>query len=174
MSELLESMPSHPPFLTATILSVPSVSHGFFTRQGGTSEGLYASLNTGLGSKDDQNRIIENRRRVAAAFNLPLEALVTCYQIHSNKVVTVDKAWTPTNAPQADGMVTNKPDVILAILAADCVPVLFADTHAGVIGACHAGWKGALSGILEATIWAMVALGAIPPTCCCGRWPCNW
>ncbi len=154
-------MPSQTlPFLTAPVLSLPSIRHGFFTRLGGVSSGLYASLNVGLGSKDDQHHVIENRRRVAAAFGLPLSALVTCHQVHSNKVVAVENVWLPSAAPQADGMVTNKPGILLGVLAADCVPVLLADSEARVIGACHAGWKGALGGVLESTIEGMVALGA--------------
>lgn len=161
--KVVTAMSSQPlPFLTAPTLSLPLIRHGFFTRLGGASSGLYASLNVGLGSNDDKSHVIENRRRVAATFGLPLSALVTCHQIHSNKIVTVDEVWLPSAAPQADGMVTNKPGILLGVLAADCVPVLFADREAGVIGACHSGWKGALGGVLEATIRGMVALGAKP------------
>lgn len=135
------------------------IEHGFFTRKGGVSEGLYAGLNVGLGSKDAPAAIQENRARVAAWFGRSVEDLATLYQIHSADVVTVDAA-NKSERPQADGHVTATPGVILGVLTADCGPVLFADPQARVIGAAHAGWKGALGGVLEATIEAMIALGA--------------
>jgi hypothetical protein len=135
--------------------------HAFFTRQGGVSEGLYASLNGGLGSADDPERVKENRRRMAAALGLSAEALVSVHQVHSPDAIVVERPFPAERArPKADGMVTDRPGLALAITTADCGPVLFADPAAGVVGACHAGWRGALAGILEATLSAMESLGA--------------
>ena len=136
------------------------VRHGFFTRRGGVSTGIFDSLNIGLGSTDSPEAVRENRRRVAAAMGVPAERLVTIHQCHSAEVVTVEDPFPIDSRPNADGLVTRKPGVALGVLAADCGPVLFADTQAGVIGAAHAGWKGALTGILENTIDAMERLGA--------------
>ncbi len=150
-----------PPFLTAPNLAEnPRIRHGFFTREGGVSEGIYASLNTGFGSDDETRAVAENRRRVAAALGMPESALNTVYQIHGNTVAPVETSWKREAAPKADAMVTRSAGVALGILTADCVPVLFADATAGVIGAAHAGWKGALSGVLRATVEAMEKLGA--------------
>lgn len=135
------------------------IRHGYFTREGGVSEGIYRGLNVGLGSRDERQAVEENRRRVAAWFRLPVERLATVHQIHSPDVVTVDAAYDGTR-PQADAIVTATPGVVLGVLAADCGPVLFADPENRVVGAAHAGWKGALNGVLENTIDAMVALGA--------------
>jgi YfiH family protein len=147
------------PFLAAPSLAgLSTIRHGFFTRQGGVSGGIYDSLNTGYGSDDDRAAVTENRRRVAAALGLDGDALRTVYQVHGAKVVHVDGPFVET--PQCDAMVTNRPGIALGILAADCAPVLFADAGAGVIGAAHAGWKGALGGVVQATIGAMLALGA--------------
>ncbi|MDE1158110.1 MAG: peptidoglycan editing factor PgeF [Neorhizobium sp.] len=135
------------------------IAHGFFTRNGGVSDGIYAGLNVGIGSNDDQERVIENRRRVAAWFDLPLDKLATVHQVHSPDVAVVDETYSGTR-PQVDAMVTATPGIAIGVLSADCGPILFADGDAGVIGAAHAGWKGALTGVLENTIDAMVALGA--------------
>jgi YfiH family protein len=135
------------------------IAHGFFTRTGGVSDGLYSGLNVGLGSEDRPEDIAENRRRVAGWFGRGADSLATLYQHHSPDVVTVD-AGTLTERPKADAQVTQTPGIVLGILTADCGPVLFADAEAGVIGAAHAGWKGALDGVLENTIEAMIALGA--------------
>jgi YfiH family protein len=137
-----------------------AVRHGFFTREGGVSEGLYASLNCGLGSGDDPERVRENRRRAMRRLGLAAEALVTAYQVHSARVAVVQAPWPEGARPQVDGMVTQTPGVALGILTADCAPVLLVDPHVGVIGAAHAGWRGAKSGILEQTVTAMVRLGA--------------
>jgi polyphenol oxidase len=145
------------PVLTAPLLDAPGVRHAFFTRRGGVSQGIYASLNVGLGSNDDPDAVRENRRRCAAHFGAP--AIVTVHQVHSATVLDVDGVW-PGAAPQADGLVTATPGVVLGALAADCAPVLFADPLARVIGACHAGWKGALTGVVEATVTRMETLGA--------------
>ena len=136
------------------------VRHAFFTRQGGVSEGVYASLNCGFGSNDDPGRVAENRARVTARLGLGAEALVTAYQVHSAEVVSVAESWPPARAPKADGMVTRTRGLALGILTADCVPLLLADAAAGVIGAAHAGWRGAIGGVIEATARAMETLGA--------------
>ena len=135
------------------------IRHGYFTREGGVSEGIYRGLNVGLGSADDRSNVEENRRRVAAWFDMPVEQLATVHQVHSPDVVTVDGSYDGVR-PEADALVTATPGIILGVLAADCGPVLFADPQNRVIGAAHAGWKGALTGVLENTIDAMVALGA--------------
>ncbi|MDE1991921.1 MAG: peptidoglycan editing factor PgeF [Rhizobiaceae bacterium] len=135
------------------------IRHGYFTRHGGISEGLYRGLNVGLGSNDDREHVQENRRRVAAWFGLPVERLATVHQVHSPDVIVIDAGFDGAR-PQADAMVTATPGIALGVLAADCGPILFADPQARVIGAAHAGWKGALTGVLENTIEAMVGLGA--------------
>jgi YfiH family protein len=142
------------------LLAAPGIRHGFFSREGGVSEGLFASLNCGYGSGDDVKRVAENRARAAARLTVAPERLVTCYQIHSAEVVAVETPWPREAAPRADGMVTTAPGLALGVLAADCAPVLLADPSAGVIGACHAGWRGALAGILESTVEAMQRRGA--------------
>jgi len=135
------------------------IAHGFFGRRGGVSQGIFASLNCGPGSGDVRNDVIENRRRVAEAL-APQANLLTLYQIHSRDAVTVSAPWNLGEGPQADAMVTNVPNLALGILTADCAPVLFADAEAQVIGAAHAGWKGAISGVTDSTIAAMERLGA--------------
>ena len=134
-----------------------STSHGFLGRAGGVSEGIFASLNTGLGSTDDQAAVAENRARIVATV-LPGGSLTTAYQIHSPHVVMVNAPLT--ERPEGDALVTRAPGLLLGILTADCAPVLFADAEAGVVGAAHAGWKGALGGVTDATLKAMEALGA--------------
>jgi hypothetical protein len=141
------------------LASYPNIRHAFFTRQGGVSEGVYASLNGGLGSGDERERVIENRCRMAAQLVVEPEALISVYQVHSADAVAVAGPWSGER-PKADGMATVTPGLALAITTADCGPVLFADPHAGVIGAAHTGWRGALSGVLESTIGAMERLGA--------------
>jgi hypothetical protein len=145
------------PVLTSKRLDAPGVRHAFFTRRGGVSEGIYASLNVGLGSKDDPDAVIENRARCAAHFGA--ETIVTAYQVHSATALVADGPW-PAGPPQADGVVSAVPGVVCGALAADCAPVLFADPQARIVAACHAGWKGALTGIVEATVARMEALGA--------------
>ncbi len=138
---------------------LPGTKHGFLGRRGGVSTGLVAGLNVGLGSGDDPAAIAENRRRAAEAV-APGSQLVTVYQVHSPDVVTVTAPFPNDARPHADAMVTATPGLVLGILTADCAPVLFADTEAGIIGAAHAGWKGAIGGVTDATIEAMEALGA--------------
>lgn len=143
-------------------LGAPALRHAFFTRAGGVSAGLYASLNCGLGSGDDPAHVAENRRRAMAALGLGAGKLATLYQVHGAAVATVDESWAPSERPRADALVTRRTGVALGILTADCAPVLLADATAGVIGAAHAGWRGALAGVLEATVAAMAAQGAEP------------
>jgi polyphenol oxidase len=158
--------------ITLETLHGDAVRHGFFTREGGVSEGIFASLNCGLGSGDDAARVTENRRRAMAALGLAGDDLATCYQVHSATAVVVDAPWPAAERPRADAMVTRRRGVALGILTADCAPVLFADAEAEVIGAAHAGWRGAVSGVLEATVAAMVELGASPARIQAGIGPC--
>ena len=139
---------------------LPGIRHGFFTRQGGVSGGIYSSLNCGLGSKDDSTLVRENRARVAAALGAPDAPVLTLYQIHSATALIVDGPFPGGGVPKADALVTRTPGIVIGALAADCTPVLFADPEAGVIAAAHSGWRGAIGGILESTIAAMEELGA--------------
>jgi hypothetical protein len=134
--------------------------NGFFTRRGGVSTGPFESLNCSLSGRDALDAVMENRTRAAGAIGLPLAALTGLYQVHGAAVVPVEMPWPDSARPQADAMVTDRPGVGLAIVTADCAPVLFADPSAGVIGAAHAGWRGALAGIVGQTVAAMVRLGA--------------
>ncbi len=143
--------------LTSDLLS--PVNHGFFSRRGGASSGIFSGLNCGLGSSDQSEVVALNRRRVADAMGVDQNNLIGVHQVHSPKVVTVDQPFDGEK-PKADAVVTATPGLALTILTADCQPVLFADPSAGVIGAAHAGWRGALDGVLEATLDAMEALGA--------------
>jgi len=145
--------------LKSTNLTSRGLAHGFFGRQGGASEGVYATLNCGPGSKDSREAVLENRRRATAALGSGVK-LVTLYQIHSAEAVTVREAWDIPQNPKADAMVTNQPGIALGILTADCAPILLADPMAGVIGAAHAGWNGAFSGVTESVVAAMLRLGA--------------
>lgn len=135
------------------------IRHGFLGRRGGVSEGVCGGLNTGPGSQDDPAAVAENRRRAVAAV-APDAALVGLFQFHSADVVTVTTPYSDTDRPRADALVTDRPDIALGIVTADCAPVLLADPQAGVIGAAHAGWKGALGGVTDNTLAAMEALGA--------------
>ncbi len=136
------------------------MAHGFFTRRGGASEGIYGSLNCGPGSKDDRGAVTENRRRVAVHLGAAPDLLLTCHQHHSADAIVVTEPWTFDTMPKADGLVTATPGIAVAALAADCAPVLFADPKARVVAAAHAGWKGALGGVLEQTVSTMEQLGA--------------
>ncbi|MGE4431809.1 MAG: peptidoglycan editing factor PgeF [Sphingobium sp.] len=148
-----------------------AVPHGFLGRMGGVSTGLYAGLNVGLGSDDDHDAILENRRRAARAV-LPDAALVTVHQVHSPDVVSVTAPFADDARPPVDALVTATPGLLLGILTADCVPVLFADPQAGVVGAAHAGWKGAIAGVTDRTLDAMEALGARRDRIGCAVGPC--
>ncbi|MBV8589363.1 MAG: peptidoglycan editing factor PgeF [Acetobacteraceae bacterium] len=134
--------------------------HGFFTRQGGVSTGPYASLNCSFSGRDDRKAVLENRTRAARALSASPEALLGLTQVHGAKVVEAVQPWAIGRGPHADALVTKQPGLALGIITADCAPVLFADSKAGVIGAAHAGWRGALAGVLEATVAGMLDLGA--------------
>ena len=136
------------------------IRHGFFTREGGVSGGIYASLNCGFGSGDEHAKVRENRARVAARLGTSGAELVTARQIHSSRVVVADTPWQPEAAPEADAIVTRTPSLAVGVLTADCTPILFADQDATVVAAAHAGWKGAKAGIIDAVIEAMEDLGA--------------
>lgn len=151
--------PLHP--LTHPLLDKAGIKHGFFTRQGGVSDGIYASLNTGVGSKDNPAAVTENRRRIAAHLGGTPDDYAACYQIHSAIAHVAVSGWRGER-PEGDAAATATPGVICAVLTADCAPILFADAEAGVVAAAHAGWKGALGGIIGATIEAMQGLGADP------------
>jgi YfiH family protein len=155
-----------------TLNELEGVRHAFFTRGGGTSDGLYASNNCGFGSADLPERVAENRRRSVAQLELPGEALVTVHQVHGREVAVVDRPWPHGGAPRADAMVTNRPGIALGILSADCAPVLLVDPEARVIGAAHAGWRGALGGVTDATVEAMTKLGADPSRIHAAIGPC--
>lgn len=149
-----------PGFLTLGALDAPGLRHAFFTREGGASEGVYASLNGGVGSRDAPAAVAENRARMARALDLDAERLPIPYQVHSPDVVAVSEPWSPARRPRCDALVTDTPGLALGVTGADCGMILFADPEARVIGAAHAGWKGALTGVIEATVAAMVGLGA--------------
>ena len=148
------------------MLQAPSLSklagirHGFFDRTGGVSQGLYATLNGGVGSDDVPENVAQNRARMARALGVAADRLITPNQIHSPEVATVDAPWTPDNRPRADALVTRTPALAIGVSTADCGPLLFADAEARVIGAAHAGWRGAFTGVIEATVAAMEKLGA--------------
>lgn len=147
------------------------VAHGFLGRRGGVSVGAMAGLNVGLGSDDDPVAVAENRRRAVDAV-LPGARLATLYQIHSAEAVTILQPYDDTQRPHADALVTDRPGLLLGILTADCAPVLLADREAGVVGAAHAGWRGAISGVTDATVAAMEALGAQPQRIVAAVGPC--
>jgi YfiH family protein len=158
----MTSIPGHDPSMLKadSLAALDGISHAFFTRDGGVSDGIYASLNGGPGSNDAPARVAENRARMAASLGVAADHLVTAYQIHSPDVVTIDRPWAPTERPRADAIVTRTAGLAIGVTTADCGPVLFADATAGVIGAAHAGWRGAFTGVLEATIAAMERCGA--------------
>lgn len=144
----------------ASLGKLARIRHGFFTRSGGVSHGVYATLNGGVGSSDAPDNVAENRARMAAALGVAPERLLTPYQIHSPAVVVAEQPWTPENRPRADAVVTRTPRLAIGVSTADCGPLLLADAEAGVIGAAHAGWRGALTGVVEAAVAAMEKLGA--------------
>jgi len=146
--------------LQSVLLSLPGIRHAFFTREGGVSDGFYASLNAGLGSRDVPERVAENRARMAAALGVASDRLVTAYQVHSPNVVVATEPWSRADAPRADAVVTRVPGLAVGVTTADCGPLLLADRAAGVVGAAHAGWRGALTGVAEAAVEAMEKLGA--------------
>ena len=139
---------------SALLTAIPNIRHGFFTRENGHSTGVYASLNCGFGSRDDADAVQKNRESVAARMGVDAERLMTVWQSHSPDVMMVEAAWDPRRPPEADAMVTGRTGLALGVLSADCTPILFADRAGSRIGVAHAGWKGALGGILEASIAA--------------------
>lgn len=161
----------NPPFKTHELLTHDGIAHGFFGREGGVSEGQYASLNVGQGSQDQSENITENRSRVATALGTTEDKLLSLSQIHSTEVLIVDAPFNGT-LPKADGLVTKTPNLAISALAADCGPVLFCDPEARIIGTCHAGWRGALAGITTDTIRAMESLGAQRENICAVLGPC--
>jgi len=158
--------------LTATVLECANVRHGFLTRKGGVSSGVYTSLNCGPGSADEAEAVLENRRRAVDRVGLGCAPLATCYQVHSADVIEVSEPWDPADAPKADALVTTQTGIAIGVLTADCAPVLFSDARAGVVGAAHAGWKGAVGGVLEGTVREMIRLGATPQNIRAAVGPC--
>ncbi len=147
--------------ITASSLSaLTGIRHAFFTRDGGVSSGIYQSLNAGIASKDDAAHVVENRARMARALGVDPGNLVTAYQIHSPDVVVAERPWDAAARPKADAVVTRMPGLAIGVSTADCGPVLFADEQARIVGAAHAGWRGAFSGVVESTLDAMEQLGA--------------
>jgi YfiH family protein len=142
------------------LAAIPGLRHAFFTREGGVSDGVYESLNAGIGSHDDPARVTENRRRMAQQMGVAAEHFLSMHQTHSSDVVVASGPWPGGSRPRADAIVTRTQGLAIGASAADCGPVLFADPNARVIGAAHAGWKGALTGIVESTVAAMEKLGA--------------
>jgi len=140
--------------------AIPGLRHGFFSRDGGVSDGIYAGLNGGIGSNDDAAKVAENRRRMAEQMGVTADRLLTLHQVHSPDVVVATTPWDSHARPKADALVTRTASIAIGVTAADCGPILFVDPNARVIGAAHAGWKGALTGVLESTIDAMEKLGA--------------
>ncbi len=158
--------------LTTDLAAIPWVQHGFFTREGGVSSGLYTSLNCGFKKDDKRNNVRTNRALAAAALDIAPDRLVVARQTHSTKVVTVRKPWVPKNAPESDGMVTAERGMGLGVLTADCVPVMFASKKDKIVGICHAGWKGALGGVPEQVVAAMKRRGAPPEDIAVAIGPC--
>lgn len=142
------------------LAALPGIRHAFFTRRGGVSEGIYESLNIGIGSADDRAAVLENRARAAAHLGVAADRLATPYQVHSADAAIVTEPWPPGRGPRLDALATDRPGIAIGVGTADCGPVLFADCQARVVGAAHAGWKGALTGVLEAAVEAMERLGA--------------
>jgi YfiH family protein len=148
------------PLQSDLLAAIPGLHHAFFSREGGVSEGMYAGLNGGVGSNDNPEHVAENRRRMATALRVAPEQFLTVFQIHSPDVVVASRPWDTATRPKADAIVTRTEGLAIGVTAADCGPILFADPKARVIGAAHAGWKGALTGVIEATVEAMEKLGA--------------
>ena len=148
------------PIEAKNLRALPSIRHGFFTRQGGTSGGIYAGLNCGLGSNDQQTLVLDNRARVAGHLGATSRSVVTLYQVHGATALRVIAPLHGQPLPKADAVVSNTPGLVIGVLTADCTPVLFADPQAGVVAAAHAGWRGAIGGVLEAAIAEMERFGA--------------
>lgn len=148
------------PFRSEVFDSIPGIEHGFFTRYGGVSEGGYSSLNVGLSSGDDHNKVLENRNRVSLYFNQPFRHLVMCEQVHGNDVVVVEKPWDLEHQPKADALITNQPNLVLGVQTADCCPILLSSGDGKVVAAVHAGWKSALSGVIRQAVMRMHDMGS--------------
>ena len=159
-------------FLRAEALALPGLAHAFFTRRGGVPTGLYDSLNGGVGSRDQPEAVRDNRARMAAALGLAPDQLAIPYQVHSPDVATISSPFAPEARPRCDALVTATPGLGLGVTGADCGMILFADPGARVVGAAHAGWKGALAGVIEATVEAMARLGARPERVSAALGPC--
>ncbi|MGO4870395.1 MAG: peptidoglycan editing factor PgeF [Roseiarcus sp.] len=159
-------------FLSAEALAAPGLAHAFFTRRGGVSTGVYASLNGGTGSRDEPDAVRDNRARMEAALGLASDRLAIPFQVHSPDVATISTPFAPEARPRCDALVTATPGLGLGVTGADCGMILFADPEARVIGAAHAGWKGALFGVIEATVEAMARLGAKPERVSAALGPC--
>lgn len=159
------------PVLTSELLSaVPGLRHAFFTRRGGVSKGIYSSLNLGVGSRDDVDAVADNRARAAMTFGVDLGKLLTTFQVHSSIAVRADEPWA--ERPEADAIVSRTPGLVCGALSADCAPVLIVDPQARVVASVHAGWKGALGGVVASTLEAMARLGADPARCVAVVGPC--
>ena len=163
-----------PPYEEAPALKrfTMHVRHGFFGRIGGVSTGAYKSLNCGPGSGDAPEKVLENRRRVCHALGAPLDKLASPRQVHSAKAVIAERAYAPNERPECDALVTNRPGLLLGVLAADCAPIVICDPHNGVVAAIHAGWRGAVGGVIEAAVDAMGTLGGDPSRMAAGVGPC--
>jgi hypothetical protein len=164
-------MTAVPTLVSPLMADLPGVRHAFFTRQGGVSQGIYASLNAGLGSKDHPPHVNENRARAAEAIGQDAARLVTAYQVHSARALIAEAPYDAPR-PEADALVTQTPGLVCAALAADCAPVLIADPEARVVAAVHAGWRGAIAGVVEAAVRAMISLGAAPERMTAAVGPC--
>jgi YfiH family protein len=160
------------PLHAAALLRLANVRHGFFTREGGVSDGVWASLNVGIRSGDAPERIAANRARCALALGCAPNRFVSARQVHGTRCLTVDTPWAMDRAPEADALVTTRPGLMLGVLTADCGPLLLADAAAGVVATAHAGWRGALDGIVEATVEAMIRHGAVPCRITAALGPC--
>ena len=158
--------------LSNAALRLPGVAHAFFTRRGGVSTGVYASLNGGVGSQDEPSRVRTNRARMAAALGVAADRLAIPYQVHSPDVLAITEPFAPDARPRCDALVTTTPGLALGVTGADCGMILLADAGARVVGAAHAGWKGALAGVVEATVAAMARLGADPSRIAAALGPC--
>ena len=156
----------------ASLADLPGLRHAFLTRQGGVSAGPFASLNLGQRSGDDPANVATNRQRAAALLGGTADRLVTARQVHSATCLAVTEPWAPDAPPEADALATDRPGLLLGVLTADCAPVLLADPEARVVGAAHAGWRGALSGVVEATVATMRRLGADPQRIRAAVGPC--
>ncbi|MFM7084123.1 MAG: peptidoglycan editing factor PgeF [Hyphomicrobium sp.] len=160
------------PFKSAILEDVPGIRHGFFTRVGGVSRGIYASLNCGLGSRDQISNVLENRARIARHLGSKTSKILTVYQVHSSSAYIADPNNLPSEVfPKADAIISKTPGLVIGVLTADCAPILFADSEAKVIAAAHAGWRGAVEGIIESTIEHMEKCGAVRSRICAAIGP---